>query len=64
MKKVFFAVFVFFIAFSAFCGGNWEPANTLELVNTQEIELHNVTDVSVLYSFERVSVFIGMDIDK
>jgi DUF4097 and DUF4098 domain-containing protein YvlB len=44
---------MFFIVLSAFSNGN------LELVNTQEIDLDNIIDVKVLYSSEKVSVFMG-----
>jgi DUF4097 and DUF4098 domain-containing protein YvlB len=47
------AFFTLFVALSAFCGGN------LELVNTQEFELDSIIDVKVLYSSEKVSVFMG-----
>jgi DUF4097 and DUF4098 domain-containing protein YvlB len=53
MKTIVLAVFMSFIALSAFCGGNFE------LVNTQEIELENIIDVKIVYSSERVSVFMG-----
>jgi DUF4097 and DUF4098 domain-containing protein YvlB len=42
-----------FSAFSAFCAGN------TELVNTQEIELDNIFDVKIIYSSEKVSLFMG-----
>lgn len=54
MKKVVLtAIFILFTALSAFCGGD------MKLVNTQEIELDNITDVKILYSSERISLFTG-----
>ena len=54
MKTVVLSAFLmFFIALSVFCNGN------LELVNTQKIELDNIMDVKILYSSERVSLFMG-----
>ena len=54
MKKIVFSVFIlFFLAFSAFCSGN------LELVNNQVIELDNINDIKILYSSEKVSIFMG-----
>ncbi|MCL2265916.1 MAG: DUF4097 domain-containing protein [Treponema sp.] len=47
------ALFVFFFAFSAFSNGN------LELVNNQEIKLDNITDIKILYSSEKVSIYMG-----
>jgi DUF4097 and DUF4098 domain-containing protein YvlB len=51
--NVFLILFVFFNALSAFCGGNFE------LVNSHEIGLNNITDVTISYSSEKVSVFMG-----
>jgi DUF4097 and DUF4098 domain-containing protein YvlB len=45
--------FLFFVSFSAFGSGN------IELVNTQELSLDNIVDISILYSSERVSLFMG-----
>lgn len=54
MRKIFLSVIlIFFTGLSAFCSGN------LELVNTQEIKLDNITDININYSSERVSLFMG-----
>jgi len=56
MKKIIFTfIFLFSIAVSAFCGGIGE----MELVNSQEIRLNNIKDISVFYSSENISVFPG-----
>jgi len=52
-KPLLSAFFIYAISISAFGGGD------LELVNTQEIELDNIIDVKILYSSEKVSVFMG-----
>jgi len=54
MKTIALSVFfIFTIALSAFCGGD------LELVNTQEMKLDNIINVKILYSSERISVYMG-----
>jgi len=54
MKTITLSVFFMFtLALSAFCGGN------LELVNTQEMKLDNIINVKILFSSERVSVYMG-----
>ena len=52
-KTIFTAIFIIFISFTVFCNGH------LELANTQEIGLENIIDVKVLYSSEKVSLFMG-----
>ena len=54
MKNFLLAVFfIFFAALQAFCAGD------MELANIQEINLSGVTDLRIIYSFEKVSVFTG-----
>lgn len=53
MKKNFAALCAIFVSVSAYCGGG------LELVNTQEIGLDAVTDIQILYSGAKVSLFAG-----
>jgi len=54
MKSITLSIFlVFSLALSAFCGGN------LELVNTQEMRLDNINNVRIIYSSEKVSIYMG-----